>query len=148
CCACSKRNRFCRRGRCRSHRPSCGRRCTDFSGALRRNSSASHLTISPARSSPSTSRESVRIALRAGLERCALISKRSPQARTSTSPFHGDGPGTSPAAETTAAVTARSPLTATYRLQLNGSFTLNDARAHVAYFERLGISHLYLSPIL
>ena len=43
---------------------------------------------------------------------------------------------------------ARSPLTATYRLQLNGAFTLNDARAHVAYFERLGISHLYLSPIL
>src|SRR5258705_5720485 len=39
-------------------------------------------------------------------------------------------------------------LTATYRLQLNPSFTLNDARARVPYLKRLGISHLYLSPVL
>ncbi len=36
---------------------------------------------------------------------------------------------------------------ATLRLQLNQAFTLEDARARLAYFARLGISHLYLSPI-
>lgn len=40
------------------------------------------------------------------------------------------------------------PLTATYRLQLSGAFTLDDARERVPYLHRLGISHLYLSPIL
>jgi (1->4)-alpha-D-glucan 1-alpha-D-glucosylmutase len=44
--------------------------------------------------------------------------------------------------------TARGPLTATYRLQLNAGFTLNDVRQHAGYFARLGVSHLYLSPIL
>src|SRR5215218_4782923 len=39
-------------------------------------------------------------------------------------------------------------LTATYRLQLNASFTLNDARARVPYFHALGVSHLYCSPVL
>jgi (1->4)-alpha-D-glucan 1-alpha-D-glucosylmutase len=39
-------------------------------------------------------------------------------------------------------------LTATYRLQLNAAFTLNDARAQVDYFSQLGVSHLYLSPVL
>lgn len=39
-------------------------------------------------------------------------------------------------------------LTATYRLQMNASFTLAHARARVDYFARLGVSHLYLSPIL
>ncbi|HEY2026179.1 MAG TPA: malto-oligosyltrehalose synthase [Gemmatimonadaceae bacterium] len=39
-------------------------------------------------------------------------------------------------------------LTATYRLQLSGSFTLHDARARVPYLDRLGVSHLYLSPVL
>jgi (1->4)-alpha-D-glucan 1-alpha-D-glucosylmutase len=43
---------------------------------------------------------------------------------------------------------ARRPLTATYRLQLNSAFTFEHARARVDYFERLGVSHLYLSPIL
>jgi (1->4)-alpha-D-glucan 1-alpha-D-glucosylmutase len=42
----------------------------------------------------------------------------------------------------------RPPLTATYRLQMNAGFTLRDALARVEYFSRLGISHLYLSPIL
>ncbi len=37
---------------------------------------------------------------------------------------------------------------ATYRLQLNKDFTLADARAMVPYLDDLGISHLYLSPIL
>ena len=40
------------------------------------------------------------------------------------------------------------PLTATYRLQLSGAFTLDDARERVPYLHRLGVSHLYLSPIL
>ena len=39
-------------------------------------------------------------------------------------------------------------LSATYRVQLNKQFTLNDARAIVPYLDRLGISHLYCSPIL
>ena len=39
-------------------------------------------------------------------------------------------------------------LTATYRLQLNAGFTLSHARALVGYYERLGVSHLYCSPIL
>ena len=40
------------------------------------------------------------------------------------------------------------PLTATYRVQLNKQFTLNDARTIVPYLDRLGVSHLYCSPIL
>ena len=39
-------------------------------------------------------------------------------------------------------------LTATYRLQLNAGFTLADARAHVEYLVRLGVSHIYCSPVL
>ena len=45
-------------------------------------------------------------------------------------------------------VDARPQLTATYRLQLNAGFTLAMARERVDYFARLGVSHLYLSPIL
>jgi len=41
----------------------------------------------------------------------------------------------------------RPQLTATYRLQMNASFTLAMARARVGYFAKLGISHLYLSPV-
>ncbi|HUJ14784.1 MAG TPA: malto-oligosyltrehalose synthase [Thermoanaerobaculia bacterium] len=37
---------------------------------------------------------------------------------------------------------------ATYRLQLNASFTFNEARRIVPYLADLGISDLYLSPIL
>ncbi|MER2205843.1 MAG: alpha-amylase family glycosyl hydrolase, partial [Rhodococcus sp. (in: high G+C Gram-positive bacteria)] len=41
------------------------------------------------------------------------------------------------------------PITSTYRLQLRpDAFTLRDAAAQVDYFEALGVSHLYLSPIL
>jgi len=36
----------------------------------------------------------------------------------------------------------------TYRLQLNSDFTLDDAAARVPYLARLGVTHLYLSPIL
>jgi (1->4)-alpha-D-glucan 1-alpha-D-glucosylmutase len=39
-------------------------------------------------------------------------------------------------------------LRATYRVQLNAGFQLADARALVPYLERLGVSHLYASPIL
>jgi len=37
---------------------------------------------------------------------------------------------------------------ATYRLQLHSEFTFRDATAIVPYLTRLGVSHLYLSPIL
>src|SRR6185369_1694103 len=36
---------------------------------------------------------------------------------------------------------------ATYRVQLTPAFGFADLRASVAYLHRLGISHLYLSPI-
>ena len=44
--------------------------------------------------------------------------------------------------------TRLSPLTATYRVQLNKQFTLADAQAIVPYLDKLGVSHLYCSPIL
>lgn len=37
---------------------------------------------------------------------------------------------------------------ATYRLQLHGDFTLDDAAAVVPYLGQLGVSHVYLSPFL
>ena len=37
---------------------------------------------------------------------------------------------------------------ATYRLQLHGGFTFADAARAVPYLAELGISHLYLSPVL
>jgi (1->4)-alpha-D-glucan 1-alpha-D-glucosylmutase len=39
-------------------------------------------------------------------------------------------------------------LTSTYRLQLHADFGFAGAAAIVPYLERLGISHLYLSPVL
>ena len=47
-------------------------------------------------------------------------------------------------------MTSRSapPLLATYRVQVHEKFTLADAEAIVPYLARLGISHLYTSPIL
>jgi (1->4)-alpha-D-glucan 1-alpha-D-glucosylmutase len=38
--------------------------------------------------------------------------------------------------------------TATYRLQLHAGFGFDAARTLVPYLERLGVSHLYLSPVL
>ncbi|HYZ34895.1 MAG TPA: malto-oligosyltrehalose synthase [Crenalkalicoccus sp.] len=40
------------------------------------------------------------------------------------------------------------PLSATARLQFHKDFTLEDATNLVPYFERLGVSHLYASPLL
>ncbi len=40
------------------------------------------------------------------------------------------------------------PLSATARLQFHKDFTLADAEKLVPYFDRLGISHLYASPLL
>jgi (1->4)-alpha-D-glucan 1-alpha-D-glucosylmutase len=40
------------------------------------------------------------------------------------------------------------PITATYRLQLRREFPLTAAHALVPYLHRLGVSHLYLSPVL
>ena len=46
-------------------------------------------------------------------------------------------------------MTTRSAIpTATYRLQLHKGFTFADAAARAGYFAALGVSHLYLSPIL
>lgn len=46
-------------------------------------------------------------------------------------------------------VKPRVPITATYRLQLRGdACTLDDVRALVDYLDGLGVSHLYLSPVL
>ena len=42
----------------------------------------------------------------------------------------------------------RHSFSATYRVQLNKQFTLADARGIVPYLDRLGVSHLYCSPIL
>jgi (1->4)-alpha-D-glucan 1-alpha-D-glucosylmutase len=40
------------------------------------------------------------------------------------------------------------PLVATYRLQLHPGFTLHDAATVAPYLARLGVSHVYLSPVL
>ena len=40
------------------------------------------------------------------------------------------------------------PPVATYRLQLHAGFGFDDARRLVPYLHRLGVSHLYLSPVL
>lgn len=41
------------------------------------------------------------------------------------------------------------PVLSTYRLQMRGdAFTFADAEAQLDYFDALGVSHLYLSPIL
>ncbi|GMA20808.1 malto-oligosyltrehalose synthase [Arsenicicoccus piscis] len=40
------------------------------------------------------------------------------------------------------------PVTATYRLQMHHEFTFADAARRVPYLAALGVSHLYLSPIL
>jgi maltooligosyl trehalose synthase (EC 5.4.99.15) len=37
---------------------------------------------------------------------------------------------------------------ATYRLQLNKNFAFYDVINHLDYFIKLGVSHLYLSPVL
>ncbi|GGK77132.1 malto-oligosyltrehalose synthase [Ornithinimicrobium pekingense] len=44
--------------------------------------------------------------------------------------------------------TERRPLTATYRMQLHAGFTCDDALAVLPYVEALGVSHVYLSPVL
>src|SRR3712207_8268349 len=43
---------------------------------------------------------------------------------------------------------APAPLLATARLQFHAGFTLDDAVPLVPYLKRLGISHVYASPIL
>ncbi|MGB3857714.1 MAG: malto-oligosyltrehalose synthase [Ornithinimicrobium sp.] len=48
----------------------------------------------------------------------------------------------------TAAPADQRPVTATYRLQLHAGFTFADAADVVPYLATLGISHLYLSPVL
>ncbi len=43
---------------------------------------------------------------------------------------------------------AERPWAATYRLQLNAEFTFDDVAAIAPYLSELGISHVYLSPVL
>src|SRR3546814_1979219 len=38
-------------------------------------------------------------------------------------------------------------ISATYRLQFRGGFGLDEARAVLSYLARLGISHVYASPL-
>ncbi|MFT3862069.1 malto-oligosyltrehalose synthase [Micropruina sp.] len=45
-------------------------------------------------------------------------------------------------------LTQATPFTGTYRLQVHADFTLDDAAAVVPYLADLGISHIYLAPIL
>ncbi|HET9690587.1 MAG TPA: malto-oligosyltrehalose synthase [Acidimicrobiales bacterium] len=48
----------------------------------------------------------------------------------------------------TAAPPGRSPRRATYRVQMHAGFTFDDAAAIADYLADLGVSHLYLSPVL
>ena len=57
-------------------------------------------------------------------------------------------PETTPLPGATAEGRVRNALTGTYRVQLNKTFTLRQALGIVPYLDRLGISHLYCSPIL
>ncbi|WP_353611960.1 alpha-amylase family glycosyl hydrolase, partial [Nostocoides sp. Soil756] len=43
---------------------------------------------------------------------------------------------------------ARVVPTSTYRLQIHGGFGFDDAAARVPYLASLGVSHVYLSPVL
>ena len=45
-------------------------------------------------------------------------------------------------------MTDRQAMTGTYRLQIRPEFGFTDAAAQVDYLRDLGISHIYLSPIL
>ena len=45
-------------------------------------------------------------------------------------------------------MSATRPLRATYRLQLHKDFGFDDAREIVPFLERLGVSHMYTSPVL
>ena len=47
-----------------------------------------------------------------------------------------------------AAPRKRGPRRATYRLQLRSDFTFHDAALVAGYLARLGVSHVYLSPVL
>jgi (1->4)-alpha-D-glucan 1-alpha-D-glucosylmutase len=53
------------------------------------------------------------------------------------------------AEETRSAVkVCRRAIRATYRLQLHAGFCIEDARSCLPYFDSLGVSHLYTSPLL
>lgn len=51
-------------------------------------------------------------------------------------------------ADVTDATADLRPLASTYRLQLHSGFTFDDAAKIVPYLAELGVTHLYLSPIL
>ena len=58
-------------------------------------------------------------------------------------------PAARPDSPTTAALPVIRPVpTSTYRLQLHAGFTADDAAAVVPYLARLGVGHLFCSPVL
>ncbi len=57
-------------------------------------------------------------------------------------------PVTGPSAQTRRPGGGRPVPTATYRVQVHGECTFDDVAAQAAYLADLGISHLYLSPVL
>src|SRR5690606_13436095 len=59
----------------------------------------------------------------------------------------GDGAMSEPRVECRGRIPAVRP-GATYRVQLNAEFDLDDAAALVSYLAKLGISHLYCSPYM
>src|SRR3954463_14866937 len=54
----------------------------------------------------------------------------------------------SPPRRTEVPMSRERPLVATYRLQLHKGFGFAHAMERVPYLARLGVSHLYLSPVL
>lgn len=53
-----------------------------------------------------------------------------------------------PAAPVVVGASGRAVPTSTYRLQVHGGFGFDAAAAQTAYIASLGVSHLYLSPVL
>lgn len=80
----------------------------------------------------------------------SLSSSEPPEARTGPSSPEARDP-VRPSAQVEASGSLRRPmppLRATYRLQLHAGFPLAAALGIVPYLERLGVSHIYASPVL
>lgn len=67
----------------------------------------------------------------------------------STDPGHRPAPRERESATTTGTLPAIRPVpTSTYRLQLHAGFTADDAAGVVPYLARLGVGHIFCSPVL
>src|SRR5699024_10346146 len=76
---------------------------------------------------------------------------RRPTSRPSSPPAPDPpAPGPTPGKKETIVSTTTSPVvpTSTYRLQLHEGFTADDAAALVPYLSRLGVGHVFCSPVL